>query len=155
MTTSQRFLGKTRQRGLAASEFVIVLPVVLLLLFATAELGRAFYQHNTLTKAVRNGARYLAEHAIKDATGVINIDGTTETATKNLVVYGNTTGSGEPLLEGWSTDKVTATEADLAHVQVSATFTFQPLFARIPTFGFGPDIALDFNFQSAVTMRAL
>jgi Flp pilus assembly protein TadG len=155
MIIPRYFFGKSRQRGLAASEFVIVLPVVLLLLFATAELGRAFYQYNTLTKAVRNGARYLAEQATQGSTGVINITGAIAAATRNMVVYGNTAGGGEPLLESWSADKVTATVVDLAHIQVSATFTFQPLFGRIPTFGFGADIPLNFDFQSTVTMRAL
>ncbi|QBQ55876.1 TadE/TadG family type IV pilus assembly protein [Nitrosococcus wardiae] len=146
---------KTRQRGIAATEFVIVLPVILLLMLGTAELGRAFYQYNTLTKAVRDGARYLADNAIKGATGVIDIDAATEAETKNLVVYGNTTASGSPLLEGWSPAEVTAAGFDAAHVRVSATFAFKPMFSRIPAFGLGEDIVLELNFQAATTMRAL
>ena len=39
------------QRGVAIIEFVITLPLLLLLLLATAEIGRALFQYNTLTKA--------------------------------------------------------------------------------------------------------
>jgi Flp pilus assembly protein TadG len=154
MNTSKYFSRKGRQRGLAITEFVIVLPVMLLLMLATAELGRAFYQYNILTKAVRDGARYLASNAIQGTTGIIDISGV-QAATQNLVVYGNTTGSGSPLLEGWSTSTVTATAADATHVQVGATFLFKPIFSKIPTFGFGNDIELGMTFYASVIMRAL
>ena len=45
-------------RGIAMVEFVIVLPICLILLMATAEFGRAFMQYNTLTKAVRDDVPY-------------------------------------------------------------------------------------------------
>jgi Flp pilus assembly protein TadG len=154
MNTPEYFSRRGGQRGLAMTEFVIVLPVMLLLMLATAELGRAFYQYNILTKAVRDGARYLASNAIQGTTGVINISGA-QAATKNLVVYGNTTGNGSPLLEGWSTSTVAATAVDKIHVQVGATFLFKPIFSKLPTFGFGNDIELGMTFQASVTMRAL
>jgi Flp pilus assembly protein TadG len=154
MRMPEYFSRKEGQRGLATTEFVIVLPVMLLLMLATAELGRAFYQYNILTKAVRDGARYLASNAIQGTTGVINIGGA-QTATQNLVVYGNTTGSGSPLLEGWSTSAVAATAVDKTHVQVGATFLFKPIFSKLPTFGFGKDINLGMTFRASAIMRAL
>ncbi|MGR6035581.1 MAG: TadE/TadG family type IV pilus assembly protein [Candidatus Nitrosoglobus sp.] len=155
MNTPEYFSRRGGQRGLAMTEFVIVLPVMLLLMLATAELGRAFYQYNILTKAVRDGARYLASNAIQGTTGVINISGA-QAATKNLVVYGNTTGNGSPLLEGWSTSDVTTVEAvDTTHVRVEAQYKFKPIFSKIPTFGFGKDINLGMTFRASVIMRAL
>ena len=51
-----------RQRGVAIVEFVLTLPLLMLLLLATAEIGRALFQYNTLTKAVRDREqRMLAE----------------------------------------------------------------------------------------------
>jgi Flp pilus assembly protein TadG len=73
-----------RHRGLAIVEFVIVLPILLLMLFAVAELGRAIFQYNTLTKAVRDSARYYSVN-------------TTDTAgATSLVQYDKLTGN--PLL---------------------------------------------------------
>jgi Flp pilus assembly protein TadG len=47
------------QKGVAAVEFAIVLILLVPLVFGITEFGRAIYQYNTLTKIVRNGARYL------------------------------------------------------------------------------------------------
>ena len=51
----------TKSRGVAAVEMAVVLPLILLLLFVTAEIGRGFMQYNTLTKSVRDSARYLGQ----------------------------------------------------------------------------------------------
>jgi Flp pilus assembly protein TadG len=51
---------RDKQQGLAIVEFALVLPFMLLWLFAIAELGRAFYEYNTLAKAVGAGASYYA-----------------------------------------------------------------------------------------------
>ena len=59
-----------RQRGLVVVELAITLPLIILIMFATAELGRAFYQHATLTKAVEAGTRYYASNP-GIATGTI------------------------------------------------------------------------------------
>ena len=50
-------------RGLAMVEFVIVAPLLMLLMLTVGEFGRVFFQYNTLTKAVREGARYAAGQA--------------------------------------------------------------------------------------------
>jgi Flp pilus assembly protein TadG len=52
-----------RCRGLAIVEFVIVLPLCLMVLMAAGEFSRAFMQYNTLEKGVRDGARYVAGKA--------------------------------------------------------------------------------------------
>ncbi|MEJ2115423.1 MAG: pilus assembly protein, partial [Gammaproteobacteria bacterium] len=74
----------SHQGGLAAVEFVVILPILLLLMLASAELGRAFYQYNTLTKTVRDGARYLADNSLIGTTGLIDITGEASN-TQNLV----------------------------------------------------------------------
>lgn len=48
---------KKRQKGIAAVEFGLVLPIVLVLLFAVFEFGAAFWRKQVLTAAVREGAR--------------------------------------------------------------------------------------------------
>ncbi|MBC7106422.1 MAG: pilus assembly protein [Firmicutes bacterium] len=46
------------RRGQAAVELALVLPVLLLLLFATVEAGRLFAAHLTVVAASREGARW-------------------------------------------------------------------------------------------------
>jgi Flp pilus assembly protein TadG len=46
-----------KQRGVAAVEFALVLPILLLLIFGTVELGVALYDKAVITNASREGAR--------------------------------------------------------------------------------------------------
>ncbi len=150
--------GKTwlRQRGLAAVEFAIVLPLLLLLMLATGELGRAFFQFNTLTKAVRDGARYVSRNALDGSLGIVNLTAQVDTETKNLVVYGVAGGGGGPLLPGFTTAGVTVVDAGANNVTVSAVYAYTPVVgATLPTFGLGSDPSLAFTMRATVTMRAL
>lgn len=47
-------------RGAAAVEFALVLPVLLLLLFGIAEFGRLYNIQTSITAAARQGARVMA-----------------------------------------------------------------------------------------------
>ncbi len=49
-----------RRSGMAMFEFLIVLPVLLMLLFATIEFGVVLARWQTLSNAAREGARYGA-----------------------------------------------------------------------------------------------
>lgn len=155
-----------RQRGVVAVETVIVLPFMLLLMFAIGEIGRAFYQYNTLTKAVRDGVRYLATNAEVGSTGVIDITRefpagsgiTLAQGTQNLVVYGNVNGGTDPLLDGFTTSDVSPqVHTDDEHLVVNATYDFTPLFGdSLPTFGAtDQDISLTLTLRASTTMRAL
>ena len=48
------------ERGSAAVEFALVVPLLVLLLFGIAELGRAYYVQTTLSGAAREGVRVMA-----------------------------------------------------------------------------------------------
>ena len=81
------------EQGVQLLELAIVLPIMLLLFAGVAEFGRYFYEYTTLAKGARVGARYLASKSVtsgKDWKG----------DAKNLVVYGNIGGSGDPILPG-------------------------------------------------------
>jgi len=47
-----------KQKGAAAVEFALVLPLLLLIIFGTVELGIALYDKAVITNASREGARY-------------------------------------------------------------------------------------------------
>src|SRR5262249_59278853 len=84
---------RRKEGGLELVETAIVIPVFFMLFGATAEFGRYFYEYTTLAKASRVGVRYLS-------TSIVN--GTEDATAKNIVVYGNPTGTGSPLLTGLS-----------------------------------------------------
>jgi Flp pilus assembly protein TadG len=145
-----------RESGLAMIEFAVVLPLMLLLILGVAELGRAFMQYNVLTKSVRDGVRHLAQYAPSGSSGTIDIDAQTMSETKNLVVYGNSAGAGNPLLDGFSPGQVTVVDAGGENVRVDASYPYQPVFGpTLPTFGFGPAIPVTFTMQASVTMKAI
>ena len=86
------------QRGSTLVEFSIGVTVFATAMFAVLEFGRALWVHNALSDAARRGARYAAMHSTADVGEV-----------KNIVVYGNTAGSGDAMLQNLSTTNVDVT----------------------------------------------
>jgi len=102
--TRIRSLARNEQ-GLQLAELAIVLPVLLILFAATAEFGRYFYEYTTLAKAARIGTRYLV-------TAKVNCFEANQA--RKLVVFGNTAGTGAPLIDGLKMENVIVTPNDLA-----------------------------------------
>lgn len=136
------------QRGVAIVEFALVLPFLLLLTAVTTEFGRAIYQYGILAKSVRDSARYLS----------VQTPGTHTTQARNLIVYGNTAGTGTPLAIGLSLANVptptwqsagTAPVINTVTVQVSG-YTFNSMFGSVLGLPFG---AIPFSDIRA-TMRS-
>ncbi|WP_157994431.1 TadE/TadG family type IV pilus assembly protein [Peristeroidobacter agariperforans] len=145
--------GAHGQRGIATVEFAICAPILFLLMFATAEIGRVLFQYNTLVKAVRDGARYAAA-AATNSTRVVNITNEMRTATVNLVMTGNTAGTGGPLLEGMDPGAVIVSNNGNGFISVAATYVYEPMLgATLPTFGLGDGIDLSMTLSAAVIMR--
>jgi Flp pilus assembly protein TadG len=144
------------ERGTAIIEFTIALPLLLLMLVATAEIGRMLSQYNTLNKAVRDGVRYLAANALAGTTGVVSINSTVQTATINLVVTGNTAGSGSALLPNLTANNVTVTSLANGYVSVTASYTYVPMLgSNLPTFGLSAPINVSIPLNASVVMRPL
>lgn len=138
------------ERGVQLVEVTIVIPLFLMLFAATAEFGRYYYEYTTLAKATRGGARYLS--AALKGTG----DGTA----KNIVVFGNTGGTGTPILDGLSTGQVNITyQGGSAAIPETVTvsiqgYTHQPIFnLGALTKIVGLNLAVD--VKPSVTMRYL
>lgn len=152
-----KFRGFTRdERGIQLVELAIVLPVLLILFAATAEFGRFFYEYTTLSKAARNGTRYLATGAVCP-----NVDA----AARNLVVYGNTAGTGAPVIPGLAADNVRVVRKDSTGAEVTAgvpqTVTIVIAdFKYEPMFGLGAltnnaTLNLNIDLEPSATMRYL
>jgi Flp pilus assembly protein TadG len=91
---------RREEQGVQLVEVAIVVPILLMLFAAVGEFGRYFYEYTTLAKAARVGARYMCTKSI-DSTTTNPV-----AATKSLVVYGNTSGSGKPVLPGLTRNNV-------------------------------------------------
>ena len=135
-------------RGVALVEFTLVLPLLLLLSFITTEFGRALYEYNTVVKSVRNAVRFLSVQTPETLT----------TEARNMVVYGNTAGTGQPLALGLTLANVptpvwqsAGVDPVLGTVTVRVSgYSFTPLFTG--TLGL-PMSSLTYSDISA-TMRA-
>ena len=90
---------RRNERGVQLAECAIVLPIMLMMFGAVAEFGRYFYEYSTGAKAARLGARFMISRSLDGGNNW-------EAQAKNLVVYGNTNGSGTPVLPGLSTGNV-------------------------------------------------
>src|SRR5688572_4981893 len=88
------------EQGVQLVEIAIVLPLLLMMFGAVAEFGRYFYEYTTLAKAARVGGRFMASKTLTSASNNWQLDA------KELVVYGNTTGTGSPVLPGLTVDNV-------------------------------------------------
>src|SRR5258705_7885188 len=88
------------ERGVQLVEVAIVIPILLLLFGTVGEFGRYFYEYTTVAKAARVGARFMASKSL-DST-----DTNWQDKAKKLVVYGNTDGTGSPVLSGLTIDNV-------------------------------------------------
>ena len=139
------------ERGVQLVELAIVLPIFILLFGATAEFGRYFYEYTTLAKSARVGARYLATAAVNS---------TEDTTAKNIIVYGNSAGTGSPILSGLSTTNVSITRSGGVPV-LPQTVTVQITgFKHQPVFDLGlitktPTLSMNIDVKPSVTMRYL
>ena len=134
----------------------VVSPVLLFLLLIAAEITNAFVDHNTLTKAARDGARYLAGTALLGTTGVVDLSTQEVLRTRNLVVYGNAAGTGSPLLPGLAIGSVLVQDAGNSNIRVTVTYAYTGILGNtLPAFGFGNDPDIGMNLSATVTMRAL
>ena len=60
--------GRARGGGQSLVEFALVFPIIILLVMAFAEIGRAVFAYNTIANAARQGARVAAVNQLADVT---------------------------------------------------------------------------------------
>ena len=156
-----RILNKLRrfrcdERGTQLVELAVVLPIFLLMFAAVAEFGRFYYEYTTLAKGTRVGARFLA---------TARTNGLDDLAAKNLVVYGNTAGTGSPIISGLTTDNVTISRLNSAGIQQNGgvprtvgvqitTYKYTPIF-NLGKLTNDTSLSLNIEVKPSVTMRYL
>jgi Flp pilus assembly protein TadG len=141
---------------LAAVEFVLVTPVLLLLMLATAEFVRAWTQYSMLAHAVRDATRHVAGKAMFGSTNTVVVTAGLLAEGRNLVMYGNTAGTGALRLPGLTAGQISVATQNTINVQITANYTYQPLVgATLPMFGYGADPSTAFTFTISSTMAGL
>jgi Flp pilus assembly protein TadG len=78
-STTWRIDGKPGEQGQSLTELALMLPLLLLIVMGTLDLGRAFFAYISVINASREGARYgamyptdtsgITTHAAREATG--------------------------------------------------------------------------------------
>ncbi len=141
-----------KSKGIAAVEFLIVLPVLLFVFTAIIEFGTAFVRYNTLSKSVQNAARY----SVVDVYGSVNSNAIADiNSIKNMVVYGRKSSvnkegiSYSPILSTLTTNDVTVIVSG-NYVVVTANYNYSPIFKYIPLKDF-----LDLNLNASSMMRII
>ena len=153
--------------GAAAAEMALVLPLLLIIMFGSIELGNYFMNEHTLAKAVRNGARFAARQSWSDYTACSGSPGGTVVAdTQNVVMNGYLSGGtiitpnikaaditvatscattvGGQTMSGIYTGRATGAQI----VTVGATVNYRPILA---SFGFsGSGLQLNASSEAAV-----
>lgn len=106
--------------GIASVEFVLILPVLLLLLAVIIDFGRLYYDYHAVSKSIRDATRYLSR--VDGSTAGLNIDcasGTVDESAdpgktlvenaRRLAMTGRFDGnpSTEPLVSSWTSETLT------------------------------------------------
>lgn len=128
------------QRGAAAVEFAIILPLLILLIFGTIEFSLLLFNKQVITNAAREGARKaiiaqdprVTDSKIKEV--ILNY-------TQNqLITFGDTTSA--------LADPTISREGTSFGDNVSVTVTYTYSFLVLANLGFDP-----FPLQAKVTMK--
>ena len=150
----QRF--RSDERGVQLVEIAIVLPLLLMMFGAVAEFGRYFSEYTTLAKAARVGGRFMASKTLTSASTNWQLQA------KKLVVYGNTAGTGSPVLPGLTTDNVELVFEGGTYaggIGVPATVTVRIInYKHDPVFDLGKmtkikTLSLNIDVKPSITMR--
>jgi hypothetical protein len=138
-------------------EMVAVTPLLLLLLLGISEIGKALVQYNALNKSVREAVREVSRKGLLGTTGTLLLSSDLIAEGKNLVVYGNVAGLGQPRLPALSVSHVSVTDAGNNLVLIRANYPYTPIFGPVlKTFGYGNESATTgITLTASVMMRAL
>ena len=153
ITRRARHLAENESGGTLA-ELAILLPFLVVMLAAVAELGRFFETYATLAKATRASARYMSKVAYDGD------DGENVNRAKNVAVCGKTDCAGSnPLAYGLTTANITVTPeyppggaGNPITVTVNVTgYNFQPIF-NIGALLNSPTLSLAMPVRASTTM---
>ena len=100
---------RRNRRGNALVEFALSFGLLFSVFAGVFQFGYAYYVYNTLESAVRGGARYASVRVYDSATSTPS--DAYLAAVRNMVVYGNPSGTGQSLAPALTPEKVNVTVA--------------------------------------------
>jgi Flp pilus assembly protein TadG len=122
------------ERGSAATEFALLLPLMAMLLFSFFEMGRIYWNYHIVKASARDAARYAARMPVTcgvGSTGTFD-DANDEAEIQNLTRTGTLDASSDPLVPGW-TNNATVTVL-INCIDNTAAFSGRYAgYAKIPT----------------------
>lgn len=132
-------LKSDRQRGVAAVEFAIVLPLLIFLFLGITEFGIAYYNKQVLTNASREGAR----------AGIV--DGTEVSDIETIVInYAN----GRLITFGEPIDPVLDPPPEFFDEYLKVNVRYEYSYLVLSTINwFGADFGTKLNIGASTTMR--
>jgi Flp pilus assembly protein TadG len=92
------------RQGSALLEFALATSILVPLFTGTFQFGYTLYVYNNLQSAARGGARYASMRSYDSATSTPSNE--FSTAVKNMVVFGNPEGTGQPVSRGLTPSNV-------------------------------------------------
>lgn len=113
---SRSFSSRISQRGMTSVELAIILPILLMVVFAIIEFGYAMWNYNTISYATREGARYAAVSSAE--AGVLS-------QTKDIVIA-NGVGLGlvaSDISVSWSPDQSPGSLVTVTAIKNYTSFT--------------------------------
>lgn len=135
------------QRGVAAVEFAIVLPILLIIFAGITEFGIAYYNKQVITNASREGARAGITRSNREDPDFSIEEAVQNYALDRLITFG---GSSVPVLDPLPED-----DGEYLKVSVKFTYTYlifemiTRLFEMFSNANFEPNL----DIRSATTMR--
>jgi Flp pilus assembly protein TadG len=131
-----RGITRARPSGQGIVEFALALPILMMIMLGTIDLGRMFFDYIDLRGAVVDGAQFGARNPT-NMGGIVS-------ATKETGVPANTVVS-------YSTSGACTTAGGTGDVTVTATSVFQPMTTSFfQKLGIGP-----VNLSASATMRCM
>jgi len=123
MSLSRRF-NKRSEKGAAALEFAIIVPVLLLLVLGLMDIGRLLLVNMSLLSAAQQGARVSAMNAsVSDSTLINSVRMSVPDAITNLSVLGNCASAVRSnCVTGLATVKCAGTNSGTTTVTATLTF---------------------------------
>ena len=149
------------ESGAAAIEMALIMPLLVILMLGSMEMGNYFWNEHQVVKGVRDGARFASRQSFSKIS-CATVDTTVATQIKNLTRTGAITG-GTAKIRGWTDANITVTVScpttalttgiyktltNAPRVKVSASVSYPSLFQRL---GIGsPGLSLNAYSQAAV-----
>jgi len=121
-----RALGRS-ERGIASVEFVLILPLMLIMLGVAIDAGRMLMDYHAVSKSVRDATRYLSRiDGLIDCTAATPTIDMTSTPVQNairLVMTGKIDGNTatEPLVKAWRAATINPAPSDIRMTAVCMT----------------------------------